>query len=75
MILVKFGILVLNIIYFFIKLFPQRKRITFISRQSNKKSDDISLGRDYYDITPNIENSSGCWVYGDYKAQIELVKK
>lgn len=43
MILVKFGILVLNIIYFFIKLFPQRKRITFISRQSNKKSDDISL--------------------------------
>ena len=30
MILVKFGILVLNIIYFFIKLFPQRKRITFI---------------------------------------------
>ena len=43
MILVKFGILVLNIIYFVIKLFPQRKRITFISRQSNKKSDDISL--------------------------------
>lgn len=43
MILIKFGILVLNIIYFFIKLFPQRARITFISRQSNKKSDDISL--------------------------------
>ena len=42
---------------------------------SSYKSDDISLGRDYYDITPNIENSSGCWVYGDYKAQIELVKK
>ena len=42
---------------------------------SSYKSEDISEGRDYYDITPNIENSSGCWVYGTYRAQIEIVKK
>lgn len=42
---------------------------------SSYKSEDILEGRDYYDITANIENSSGCWVYGSYKAQIELVKK
>ena len=39
------------------------------------KSEDLSEGRDYYDITANIENSTGCWVYGSYKAQVELVKK
>lgn len=43
MILVKVGILFLNIIYFFIKLVPVKRRITFISRQSNQKSEDISL--------------------------------
>ena len=42
---------------------------------SSYKNEDISEGKDYYDITPNIENSSGCWVYGKYRAQIEIVKK
>lgn len=42
---------------------------------SSYKSEDITEGRDYYDITPNIENSTGCWVYGKYRAQIEIVKK
>ena len=36
-ILIKIGIFILNIIYFFIKLFPINKnKVTFISRQSNE---------------------------------------
>lgn len=42
-ILIKIGIFIFNIIYFFIKLFPIQNKVTFISRQSNDKSIDISL--------------------------------
>lgn len=42
-IIIKFGILILNIIYSFIKLFPLKRRILFLSRQSNKESIDILL--------------------------------
>jgi len=35
-IIIKVGTFFLNIIYFFIKLFPVKKRVVFISRQSNK---------------------------------------
>lgn len=38
--LYKFG---LNIIYFFIKLFPTKNQVAFISRQSDKPSIDIEL--------------------------------
>lgn len=41
--LIKLGLLFLNFIYFFVKLLPIKNRITFISRQSNSKSDDIVL--------------------------------
>lgn len=35
-VIIKIGTLFLNIIYFFIKLFPTKKQITFISRQSDQ---------------------------------------
>lgn len=41
--IIKAGILVLNIIYSLIKLFPQKKKIAIISRQSDSPSIDISL--------------------------------
>ena len=37
---------VLNLIYFFIKLFPLRNKVTIVSRQSNEPSMDISMLRD-----------------------------
>lgn len=43
-ILINVGIFILNIIYFFIKLFPINKnKVTFISRQSNEVSLDFKL--------------------------------
>ena len=42
-ILLKIGVFILNIIYFFIKLFPVQNKIVFISRQSNKPSIDFIL--------------------------------
>ena len=43
-ILIKIGIFILNIIYFFIKLFPINKnKVTFISRQSNEVSLDFTM--------------------------------
>lgn len=43
-ILIKIGIFILNIIYFFIKLFPiKRNKVTFISRQSNQLSLDFTM--------------------------------
>lgn len=41
---IKIGIFILNIIYFFIKLFPINKnKVTFISRQSNEISLDFTM--------------------------------
>lgn len=41
---IKIGIFILNIIYFFIKLFPINKnKVTFISRQSNEVSLDFRM--------------------------------
>ena len=42
-VLLKIGIGILNIIYFFIKLFRTRNKITLISRQSNKPSVDFKM--------------------------------
>ncbi|MCQ4635269.1 CDP-glycerol glycerophosphotransferase family protein [Anaerovorax odorimutans] len=41
--IIKAGKAVLEAIYFFLKLFPQKNRITFISRQSNSPSLDIRM--------------------------------
>lgn len=41
--IIKAGILILNTIYSLIKLFPQKKKIVIISRQSDSPSIDISL--------------------------------
>ena len=42
-IIIKIGIVILNIIYFFIKIFKTKNKITFISRQSNKVNLDFKL--------------------------------
>lgn len=43
-VLIKIGIFFLNIIYFFIKLFPiNNNKVSIISRQSDKKSVDIKI--------------------------------
>ena len=42
-VLMKIFIFILNIIYFFIKLFPTTKKIVFISRQSNEVNLDYKL--------------------------------
>ncbi len=42
-IILKIGIVFINIIYFFIKLLPIRNKIVFISRQSNTKTEDMLL--------------------------------
>ena len=42
-ILIKIVIFILNIIYFFIKLFPTKNKVTMISRQSNNMSLDFEL--------------------------------
>lgn len=42
-VLIKIAVIFLNIIYFFIKLFPTRNKITMISRQSNSMSIDFKL--------------------------------
>ena len=41
--ILNIGRVLLNFIYFFYKLFPTRKRIAFISRQSDTPSEDIKL--------------------------------
>lgn len=43
--LIKVGTIFLNIIYFFIKLFPTKNKIVMISRQSNKETMDFRLLR------------------------------
>lgn len=45
-IIIKIGIFFLNIVYFFMKVFPTKKQILIISRQSNSKSLDIELLED-----------------------------
>ena len=55
-IIVKIGKIFLNIIYFFMKLFPTRNKITFLSRQSNKIPLDFELiinelKKEKYEIT------------------------
>ena len=42
-IILKIGVFIFNIIYFFIKLFPVQNKIVFISRQANKPSIDFKL--------------------------------
>lgn len=44
-IIIKVGIVLLNIFYFFLKLIPTKKKITMISRQSNNESMDFRLVR------------------------------
>lgn len=56
--IIKTGIFVLNKIYSVMKLFPQKRKVTFISRQSNRPSLDITmldrklheLHSDYYTV-------------------------
>ena len=45
-ILIKVAIIVLNIVYFFIKLFPTKNKVTMISRQSNNMSIDFKMVKD-----------------------------
>lgn len=42
-VIVRFGILILNIIYCALKLLPQKKKVTVISRQSDSPSLDINM--------------------------------
>jgi len=44
--IIKFGIFLINFIYFFIKLLPTRNKVTFISRQSNYETMDFKLLRE-----------------------------
>jgi CDP-ribitol ribitolphosphotransferase len=48
-IIIKIGIFLLNIIYFFIKLFPTKNRFVYISRQSNDPSIDFLLIKEEID--------------------------
>lgn len=41
--IVRIGVLILKFFYFFIKFFPQKNKIVFISRQSNNVSVDFKL--------------------------------
>lgn len=54
-IIIKSGILFLNIIYIFLKLFPVKNKVTFISRQSNKPLTDIKMLRDEINKTSDLE--------------------
>ena len=47
LIVIKVGIVFLKVIYFILKLLPTRKRIVFISRQSNTPTIDIITLKDY----------------------------
>ena len=42
-IVIKFGKIILNIIYFFLKLMPVKKQVIFVCMQSNKPSLDFNL--------------------------------
>ena len=48
-IVIEIGRVILNIIYFFIKLLPTTNKITFISRQSNEPSMEFQMIRDEID--------------------------
>ncbi len=49
-ILIFFAKLILKFIYFFIKLFPQKDKVVFISRQSNKvTSDFLAIGNKIFE--------------------------
>ncbi len=48
-ILIKIVVFILNVIYFFIKLFPTKNKVTFISRQSNNIGLDFQLIKDEID--------------------------
>ena len=41
--IIKFCVFLINIFYMFLKMLPVKNRVVFISRQSNKESEDISL--------------------------------
>lgn len=45
-VIIKIGIFVLGILYWFIKLFPTKNKITMISRQSNTPSVEFEMVRD-----------------------------
>ena len=60
-IIVKIGIIILNMIYTLIKLFPTKERITYISRQSNAPSIDFQLIKEEVDRRNlNIESVFLC---------------
>ena len=44
--IIKAGICILNVIYGILKLFPQQKKIVFLSRQSDSPSIDITMLQD-----------------------------
>lgn len=56
--LLKLSICFLNLIFFFFKLLPVRKKIVFISRQANSKTEDMELLEksiiSYSDTTPEM---------------------
>ncbi len=55
-VIIKLGIAFLNIIYFFIKLFPTKNKITMISRQSNNETMDFKLLRkEIENRDPNVK--------------------
>ena len=45
-VIIRIGICILNIIYFFMKLLPQQKKVVFLSRQSDSPSLDITMLQD-----------------------------
>ncbi|MFR8039714.1 MAG: CDP-glycerol glycerophosphotransferase family protein [Anaerovoracaceae bacterium] len=60
-IIINIGIFIFNIIYKIFKLFPTHKKVTFISRQSNKPSNDIvMINKKISDLYPEYKNVLLC---------------
>ena len=60
-VIIRIGIYILNIIYFFMKLLPQRKKVVFLSRQSDSPSIDITmLQNKIAEMHPNYETVVLC---------------
>ena len=45
-IIIKIGIFFINVLYYLFKLFPTKKKVTMISRQSNDETMDFKLLRE-----------------------------
>ncbi len=60
-VIIRIGICILNIIYFFMKLLPQQKKIVFLSRQSDSPSIDITMLQDkIMEMHPDYETVVLC---------------